>query len=84
MKALDRMDSKTWRIHAELSGSCHQDKEILPMEPQGTLVRKYQKCGKKGCKCQRGFLHGPYLWRVFYDKETKKQRWKFIKKDGKK
>lgn len=84
MKALDRMVPEVWGIQGELSGLTKTNEEILPMEPQGTLVRKYQKCGKKGCKCQRGFLHGPYLWRVFYDKETKKQRWKFIKKDGKK
>lgn len=49
-------------------------------ELPGTLVRKYQKCGKKGCRCQRGFLHGPYYWRVFYDKVTKKQHWKYIGK----
>ena len=26
---------------------------------QGTLVEKYLKCGKAGCKCNRGEKHGP-------------------------
>ena len=51
---------------------------ILPIEPVGTLVRKWQKCGKARCKtCQEGKGHGPYLWRVIYDKENKKQIWKY-------
>lgn len=46
---------------------------------QGTLVRKYQKCGKLRCnKCREGKGHGPYWWRVLYDKETKKQTWKYV------
>lgn len=77
--------SESWDIHSKVTGDTNSNEQILPMEPdpQGTLVRKYQKCGKKGCKCQRGFLHGPYWWRVFYDKETRKQRWKYIGKVSK-
>lgn len=62
------------------------DEKILPMEPdsQGTLVRKWQRCGKKCRTCREGKGHGPYLWRVFYDKETKSQKWKYVGKDGKK
>lgn len=26
------------------------------------VYEHYKKCGNKGCKCQRGELHGPYLW----------------------
>lgn len=55
--------------------------KILPMENVGTLVRKYQKCGKFNCKkCREGKGHGPYWWRVIYDKETKKQTWKYVGK----
>jgi len=75
-----------YAIQAELSGPCSQEnstQEILPTN-EGTLVRKYQKCGKPNCRCQQGSPHGPYYWRVFYDRETKKQHWKYIGKDGKK
>ena len=50
----------------------------------GTLVRKYQKCGKKCRTCREGKGHGPYVWRVTYDKETKSQHWKYVGKDGEK
>jgi len=26
---------------------------------QGSLVSLYRKCGKKGCRCERGDKHGP-------------------------
>lgn len=26
---------------------------------QGSLVALYRKCGKKGCRCERGQRHGP-------------------------
>jgi len=26
---------------------------------QGSLVTLYRKCGKKGCRCERGAKHGP-------------------------
>ncbi len=40
----------------------------LPKTPPGaTLVgaacAQYKRCGKPGCKCARGELHGPYFYR---------------------
>lgn len=37
-------------------------REIL----QGSIVELYRSCGQKGCRCQRGFKHGPayYLSRT--------------------
>lgn len=68
-------------IQAELSGPCyHEKEEVLPAKKKGSLIRKFQKCGKKNCKCQHGELHGPYYWRVTYDKKTKKRIWKFVGK----
>ena len=53
--------------------------KILPIEEVGTLVRKYQKCGKARCRiCREGKGHGPYYYRVIYDRETKKQTWKYV------
>ncbi|MGI9149685.1 MAG: DUF6788 family protein [Chloroflexota bacterium] len=29
---------------------------------QGTLISQGRRCGKEGCRCTRGELHGPYLY----------------------
>ena len=32
-----------------------------------SIVIKFQRCGKKNCRCAReGHLHGPYFWAVSY------------------
>jgi hypothetical protein len=28
----------------------------------GTLVERHRRCGKGGCRCARGELHGPYAY----------------------
>jgi len=43
--------------------------------PRGTIVAKYVRCGKEGCrKCP----HGPYYYLVY--KEGGKTKWKYIGK----
>ncbi len=38
----------------------------------GSVVKKYKACGKTGCKCTRGELHGPFYYLSFSkDKKTK-------------
>ncbi|PWI49525.1 hypothetical protein CEE45_01660 [Candidatus Heimdallarchaeota archaeon B3_Heim] len=44
--------------------------------PKGFQIR-WRKCGKS-CRCQNGELHGPYLYKVTYDKQTKTQHWLYI------
>jgi len=45
---------------------------------------KYQKCGKKNCKCSgTSYVHGPYFWLVSYVRvhkkgRTNKLKWKYI------
>ena len=39
----------------------------------GTLIDKKVKCGKQGCKCQYGKLHGPYMYFVFSDDNKRKE-----------
>ena len=60
------------------------EKRLLELEEtekiKGILVYKYIKCGKKGCHCEEGKKHGPYLHLQTYDKETKKIKTKYIKK----
>ena len=55
----------------------------------GTIITKYQKCGKPNCKCTTGdtneFLHGPYYWHVKYIKprnslQKGKYKWIYIGK----
>ena len=31
-----------------------------------SVLAKWQKCGKPGCRCNDGVLHGPYFWLVTY------------------
>lgn len=28
----------------------------------GSLQRQHRRCGKEGCRCTRGELHGPYVY----------------------
>ena len=38
----------------------------------GSVIKKYKACGKAGCKCTRGELHGPFYYLSFSkDKKTK-------------
>jgi hypothetical protein len=81
LKSSDKEYFRNWEINSSLIGPTDR-KEILPIAEHGTLVKKYQKCGKKCRTCGEGKGHGPYLWRVTYDKETKKQVWKYVRKIG--
>lgn len=51
------------------------------------ITVKFQKCGKKNCKCCNGYLHGPYYWLITYKKystsEKGKYNWIYLGKDGK-
>ena len=29
---------------------------------RGSLVRQMRRCGKEGCRCAQGELHGPYVY----------------------
>ena len=54
-------------------------KEILDLENSikgkkdtgvyGTMVKRYTRCGKEGCKCEFGQKHGPYPVIQLYDKD---------------
>ncbi|MCA1679518.1 MAG: hypothetical protein LC777_11490 [Actinobacteria bacterium] len=36
------------------------------MTLRGTLQRQGRRCGRPGCRCARGELHGPYLYLAVY------------------
>ena len=52
--------------------------DILPMTEQGVIITKFQRCGKRNCRCAHGQLHGPYQWRVIWDKETQTSTWIYL------
>lgn len=32
----------------------------------GAICAQFKRCGKPGCKCSRGELHGPYFYRFIW------------------
>ena len=56
MKELQREKERLLREIQECSGML-----------QGSLVTLYRKCGRKGCKCERGEKHGPSSYLGFKD-----------------
>ena len=44
----------------------------------GSVVEKYVMCGKEGCKCKKGGLHGPFYYLTY--KENGKTKMIFLKK----
>ena len=42
--------------------------ELAPKMLPGQVMARMVRCGKRGCKCARGRLHGPYFYhRTFAD-----------------
>ena len=39
--------------------------DSLPKPLAGVVCSQMVRCGKVGCKCQRGRLHGPYYYRFW-------------------
>ena len=39
--------------------------DVLPKTLDGVVCPQMVRCGKVGCKCQQGQLHGPYYYRFF-------------------
>jgi hypothetical protein len=48
---MKRLEARRERLLGEIQGCS----EML----QGSLVTLYRKCGKRGCRCERGEKHGP-------------------------
>ena len=41
--------------------------DVLPKKLPGVVCAQLVRCGKKGCRCQRGDLHGPYYYRFWWE-----------------
>ena len=48
---MKNLEAKKTRLLSKIQGCCGM--------LQGSLVVLYRKCGRKGCRCERGEKHGP-------------------------
>lgn len=46
----------------------------IPALP-GAVVKQFKTCGRSGCRCARGELHGPYFYRVWREKGKQKKQY---------
>jgi hypothetical protein len=46
---------------------------------KGSVVKKYKACGKEGCKCTKGDLHGPFYYLTY--KEEGKTKMIFLRRN---
>ena len=56
--------------HAEFGGLSPKT-ESLP----GSLAFELRRCGKPGCRCARGLLHGPFAYRYWYEAGRRRKRY---------
>lgn len=62
MKAdISRLRQKMVRTRAQRARLENKELRSRPMV-RGSLLELMRKCGKAGCKCQRGELHGPNFY----------------------
>jgi hypothetical protein len=50
--------------------------ELLPKKPVGSLHLEFKKCGRPNCRCKRGLLHGPYVYR--HRREDGRQKKEYV------
>lgn len=84
-EGLDKQDDKTLRdviAHCEALLEYREEQEPeIPDDAErvedededgkGVVVKKKVTCGKDSCHCADGEKHGPYLYRYYWDGETK-------------
>ncbi len=51
--------------------------KAVPKMLAGAVIAQYVRCGKAGCRCARGELHGPYWYRKW--REGRRQRKTYIR-----
>ena len=51
--------------------------KTVPKTLPGDVVQQYVRCGKPGCRCAQGALHGPYTYRKW--REGGRQRKAYVK-----
>lgn len=46
-----------------MEAASEQPQQWQPLE--GEVCKQYIRCGKPGCRCRDGQLHGPYYYRIW-------------------
>jgi hypothetical protein len=49
--------------------------EALPKTAVGSLHLEFKRCGRPKCRCRRGLLHGPYLYRHWRDRGRQRKQY---------
>lgn len=53
----------------------HEGLETLPKTASVTLHEQWVRCGKPGCRCRAGELHGPYYYLFWRDEGRQRKRY---------
>ncbi len=56
------------------------DSKLQVLKNQKGIQIRYRTCGKKTCKCtskREEDMHGPYIYKIEWDPQRKKQIWKY-------
>ena len=73
-KKIKDLNLERFKLEMEMINSLSR-KSMLP----GSVIEKYIMCGKEGCKCKKGSLHGPFYYLSY--KEDGKTKMLFLKAD---
>ena len=66
-KKIKDLGTQRFRIEMEMLTVLSRKKML-----KGSVVKKYKACGKAGCKCTKGELHGPFYYLTYKaEKKTK-------------
>ena len=71
-KKIKDLGKARFKIEMELIGEFSRKKML-----KGSVVKKYKACGKGGCKCTKGELHGPFYYLTY--KQEKKTKMVFLR-----
>jgi len=52
-----------------------ETREALPKTAVGSLHLEFKRCGRPNCRCRRGLLHGPYLYRHCRDRRRQRKQY---------
>jgi hypothetical protein len=44
----------------------------------GSLRKRHMRCGKRGCRCKTGALHGPYY---YFEPSRQHGKWRYVPKE---
>lgn len=49
--------------------------KMLPKTIKGSVQVQWKRCGRRGCRCSHGYLHGPYAALVWWEGSRQKKRY---------